>query len=279
MNKLAAQFGAHWAAASAQLQKTGKVNSDSMTSMVTQSESGKQRSAMLATIDMEVIKKNGLAVSGESIKDVQDGINTAMNKFNRSLPLNSVGSPVVNGLRDTINKSVYHYLSTGKTLKDATKLSVDAFINDRYSYLDNRGDKSTIRVPKTFNPDYVDNGIKQFQYNLNADKLDVSDNKLVNPFTGEPDPNGFINKIRSSAVWETNQFESGVSMFYIGKDNQKHQVLDKNKNPIELSFKELSNSGMASFNSESTHKGYVHGTKNVAPDTYTSPYPILKQGN
>lgn len=202
---------------------------------------------MAATVADVDIKTLADALPDKNSKDINDEVAKQLQPFYASLPLGQFNSAAIGDVKDTITKLAYNNVRSGMSKKDAVQSAADMFLgSEKYNYIGNKSTDFTIRVPKAYDHEIIDNGLRDYIDTITDNDLDTRNLKLLNPRSLSLDSRGYISQIKNNSYWMTNADESGVGLWFTGSDNKPYPVLNKQGQHIKKGFQELMISNPAS---------------------------------
>ncbi|TXI93652.1 MAG: hypothetical protein E6Q33_02755 [Neisseriales bacterium] len=202
---------------------------------------------MAATVADVDIKTLADALPDKNSKDIDDEVSKQLEPFYASMPIGQINSTAIGDIKDTITKLAYNNVRGGMSKKDAVKAASDMFTgSDKYNYISNKSTSFNIRVPKSYDSEVIDNGLRDYIDAITDNDLDTRNLKLLNPWNLAPDARGYVDQVKSNSYWMTNADESGVGMWFTGSDNKPYPVLNKQGQQIKKTFQELTIANPAS---------------------------------
>lgn len=237
LSALQQQYGANFGLIARQLQLNKDLPSGLASMMLAPTPYAAKMAATVADVDVDTLKK---AIDGKDIATIDDEVLKSMENFNKSLPLEQMDSTSYNDVKNTITKLAYNNFRSGMNTRDSANKSVELFIgSDKYNFINNTKTDFMIRVPIKYNQHVVKNNLNKFIQQIAFDDLDPHNRNIVDPFTLKRNEAGYVDLIKKNSYWITNADESGVNMYFMGRDNKPYAVLDKSGKQFSKTFNEI----------------------------------------
>ncbi len=195
---------------------------------------------MAATVADVDIKTLADSLPDKNSKDIDDEVSKQLEPFYASMPIGQVNSASIGDIKDTITKLAYNNVRGGMSKSKAAEVAAAMFIgSDKYNYISNKSTSFNVRVPKDYDSEIIDNGLRDSIDAITDNDLDTRNLKLLNSWNLAPDSRGYVDQVKNSSYWMTNADESGTGLWFTGSDNKPYPVLNKNGQQIKKTFQEL----------------------------------------
>lgn len=221
------------------------------------SAAAKEEVARLDHIKMADLEKQ---LPAPDLKSIREGVQSSLAPFAESLFANQTNSDLYKAMQSSAEKMAMARVTGGASVSSAVKASVASFIG-QYEFSDSHSARKYL-IPTTENPTAVRIGLDQVMENLPA---------LT--FQPPPDATGmrkpeemaaeWKDTVAKNPLWITNEDQSGIKLFAIGKDGRPYQVKTGDGAQVQYKWADL-RSMAARKQAEITARGAI-----VAPSDRT----------
>jgi len=197
--------------------------------------------------------------SGIKSKDILNSVKDKLNDYVNSLGPNATGT-LVNNIYAQANHLALQLAVHGESSSKAAEDAANSLINNHYQY--NTFNGQTYRIPQGTDPALIQRGVsylKNLVSTTTPDKLDIKVPSYLYP--------GLPQNVRESLYFDnsvsrgyvlTNQDDTGIQFV----DGYGAPILNKNGQPYEASFQDLTNPLSSIYKQAHTASGMAHA-KNI----------------
>ncbi|MBX9867996.1 MAG: hypothetical protein K2Y14_13875 [Burkholderiales bacterium] len=261
LQAMQAKYGDNFPLVARQLQQNKSLSQGVVAIIGAPTALAAQQASLIRGIPLDTLKD--ALPSNVKSQDIDDAIKKSLESYRASLPDNQLDSATYGDITKSIEKTAYSKARFANP-DIAAKYAVDMFVGaDKYKYADG-ADGHTLRVPKKFDEHQIAYSAKAVVNKLDKNNIDFNGVPLQkNSWYMTDDAEGYLNQIKEKSYWQTNQDDSGASLFFTGSDGRAYPVKDKSGQLITKSFDELS----------------VLAAPPKPSEHITSPYSFLKVEN